>query len=453
MHGQKRSEYKARQNDEKISAVLSQKAQQWNALSKELVSRRRPQEPSSLSNDEERSSWISTLALSEKLLSVNPDPSHLWNRRREVLIAIQNNNNNHHQSKDDENCSFTNEQILTAKCLERNPKAYGSWFHRKWSIRFFLLNDIITSENNNNNTSTVEKWKSLLDAELNLCADFLKLDERNFHCWNYRRFVVSSLATVILLTQKTNNDHGNNNQIDNQMNQQIMIHGITGSWKHWISNHDNTSSFNLMGPQITEDTVSDTNKHEILQHFKESTSQSLDTLLQTEWDFTREKIEENFSNCSAFHYRSKLLPLILKQKEIEHNVDNIQMELVREELDLVQNAIFTEPDDQTAWWYHRFIIYWAYPKNNNDTELSDYEQLLEEESETLRELSETENGQCKWALIGLHLILDTHYKILEHYKVDNEEKRQTLRTEVNECLRLLIDLDPDREGRYESLFL
>ena len=451
MHGQKRSEYKARQNDKKVSAVLSQKAQQWNALSRELVSRRRPQEPSSLSNEEERSSWISTLALSEKLLSVNPDPSHLWNRRREILIAINN------QSKDDETCSFRNEQILTAKCLERNPKAYGSWFHRKWSIRFFLLNDMTSDKNHN--SDTVDKWKSLLGAELNLCADFLKLDERNFHCWNYRRFVVSSLATVILLTQT--NNHATN-QMDDETNQQI-IHGITGSWKHWISNDNNdtfeTFSFNLMGPQITETTVSDkshindTNKHELLQHFKESTAQSLEALLQTEWDFTREKIEENFSNCSAFHYRSKLLPLILKQKETEHNVDTIKMELVKDELDLVQNAIFTEPDDQTAWWYHRFIISWAYPKNNEENKLIEYEQLLEEESETLHELSETENGQCKWALIGLHLVLDTNYQLLEDRKAKNVEKKETLRNEVNECLKLLIDLDPDRKGRYESLFL
>ena len=67
---------------------------------------------------------------------------------------------------------------------------------------------------------------------------------------------------------------------------------------------------------------------------------------EAELDFTREKISNNFSNYSAWHYRSKLLTNSGKLEEtVQHN-----------ELDLVQNAAFTDPDDSSAWFYHTWLL-------------------------------------------------------------------------------------------------
>ena len=111
MHGQGRAEYKARQRDETISAGLSQKARQWHALTSELMSQRQTDNSSSSTSFKDR------LRLSEKLLTVNPDPIYLWNCRREIVLQTL-------QSSDASPIHFIqDEQSLTATCLKRNPKA------------------------------------------------------------------------------------------------------------------------------------------------------------------------------------------------------------------------------------------------------------------------------------------------------------------------------------------
>ena len=67
---------------------------------------------------------------------------------------------------------------------------------------------------------------------------------------------------------------------------------------------------------------------------------------EEELEFSREKISLNFSNYSAWHYRSKLLT---KAGRLEETVRHA-------ELDLVQNAAFTDPEDSSAWFYHSWLL-------------------------------------------------------------------------------------------------
>ncbi len=152
MHGQRRSEYKSRLLNPETSSKLATKALQWNHLSHELLTQRRrllgPTPPSTSAayaaadddNDDAKPSPEILLTLTEKMLSVNPDPSHLWNIRRELLLYVV--------PKVDEdtgivselnrpsvsiipNIDIQSELKLTAHCLQRNPKAYSAW-HREY---------------------------------------------------------------------------------------------------------------------------------------------------------------------------------------------------------------------------------------------------------------------------------------------------------------------------------
>jgi len=195
------------------------------------------------------------LSISAQVLQSNPDISTLWNIRKEVLLylikpEVTDSGDSSEEQQIDQDALLRKELELTQQCLMANPKSYGTWHHRTWSLQQMDNPD----------------W----NTELMLCQRFLKLDERNFHCWDYRKWVASKA-------------------------------------------HVPPSS---------------------------------------ELDFTMEKIEENFSNYSAWHYRTKLLPLI---HPAEDNT-SIKEVIVHKELDLVQNAAFTDPEDSSAWFYHTWLL-------------------------------------------------------------------------------------------------
>lgn len=318
MHGRKRAEYKARMSDPKVVAGLQHKAKQWFKLNDELIHRDG-----------------GSLELISNLLTVNPDPLYLWNRRRALLGDKLDN--------------LEAELKLTQTCLERNPKAYGTWFHRKWCIL------------------KAGREESILQRELALCAQFLNLDERNFHCWNYRRFIVGCLC--------------------GSTNGETVFQGEV-----------------VFGSQVGGESDGKGSVYE---------DKKTHDLLEAEVKFTTEKIQQNFSNGSAFHYRCKLLTYLPDVFSLE------------DELELIHNAIFTEPDDQTAWWYLQFLL----EKYHADFD-------LETEKSMLEELLEAEGGESKWVLLGL-------YHVLQYMEGMEEEQEEILST--------LIRIDPDRKVRYENM--
>ena len=279
------------------------------------------------------------LLLAEKMLSVNPDPTHLWNIRREMLLRPLGNGDKGSDS-DGLRSNFTveSELKLTAHCLQRNSKAYATWFHRKWSLTHFAtaqpqINEDTSTPGLHAAAEHFDIVKTLLRSELDLCAQFLQLDERNFHCWNYRRFVVALLGSC-------------GGHTCDGVKTEVAEHGsnFNGAWSGWVNEASVT-----MGIQVSRNAtahpaslLSRSDRHEIIE---------------TEWKFTQSKLMDNFSNGSATHYRTKLLPLVVDIRAEKEGINKddatqsygILLNLAREEWDeLILNCIFTEPDDQVG---------------------------------------------------------------------------------------------------------
>lgn len=88
----------------------------------------------------------------------------------------------------------------------------------------------------------------------------------------------------------------------------------------------------------------------------------------------RQRIAANFSNYSAWHERTRLLPLVAGaaaggttgggsdgegEGEAAAGAGRprpLPLSSLAAELDLVRSAVFTEPDDQSAWFYRRWLV-------------------------------------------------------------------------------------------------
>eukprot|EP01134_Creolimax_fragrantissima_P007495 CFRG7495T1 len=353
------------------------------------------------------------LKLTEKLLLNNPDFYTAWNYRREIILSWQENErvelkkqieSEEYKSRTDQgvesednilikndgrmeggqetadegiaNAEIANamekikdlsmleetgqvqsiaglrvkELSLTQDCIRSNPKSYWCWTHRQWAVLLGSHLQVAHKHMKNSvdtNTSANIDWES----ELRLCTAFLRLDPRNFHCWDYRRWVVK-------------------------------MSGQCGYTFTDTEPNEQTPTYTLSTTSMTEAMI-ENRKHEIA--------------------FTAKKIEENFSNYSSWHYRSRLLPQLYD--------GGIEEKVLLNELDMVQSACFTEPDDQSAWLYLRWLL-----GQNTVTgkESESVKTALEEQLATCRELLELEPNS-KWTLLtSIHLMLaigvDDYYR-------------------------------------------
>ncbi|KAL7316697.1 Rab geranylgeranyltransferase [Mucor circinelloides] len=197
-----------------------------------------------------------TFRLTSQLVEWNLDYYTIWNYRRILLQEFVLKGLN----ADEQQKVYNKELMLFLQLIKKNPKSYWMWNHRIWCLQNMPKPD----------------WQ----AELGLVEKMLTMDARNFHGWDYRRFVVGHLR------KNASNDP------------------------------------------------------EALAH-----------IVQQEYKFTTQKINQSFSNYSAWHQRSKLLPEIVASMTAEE-----KNQVALDELDLVKNAIYTDPEDQSAWLYYWWLL-------------------------------------------------------------------------------------------------
>ena len=314
-----------------------------------------------------------SLEAGAQLLALNPEVYSLWNHRKEAVGPVLAAGGSAAAE------AAGAELALVQAALMRNPKSYCTWQHRKWVV--------------GHPNCGVD-----LARELGLCVQLLAVDDRNFHCWSYRRFVAALAARTA----------------------------------------------------------------------------------DQELDFTTEKINENFSNYSAWHYRSALLPRAyppaVSFRELAgreeggsepggagggarggappppgpDRASGVPGWVLDEEYELVKQAFYTEPADQSAWMYHRWLLGCTLSQHRlgvGEDAAGGASRVLAREAETCRELLEIE-PDSKWALLTLARLTQALAQL--DPEAGGGGGGGGAVEEAAEMYRRLEAVDPDRRGYYRA---
>eukprot|EP00948_MAST-09A_sp_MAST-9A-sp1_P000717 g717.t1 len=432
MHGRRRADYKAEKSPAE-KAKLEQKRIKYAKLSGLLLHLRKTFGVATVSqgdgtNGESSFKDIDAklkkgLMLTEKLLVVNPGFYTIWNFRREMLglqrkiitahneavVAppLSNQKDTDENGTDEESDQSTTTSPPPTKTASVAKSNVTSNPPQEINITVELgLSEAVLARRDpkNYNAWHHRRWafelcvkekllapeaiKELLNEEIRLCETFLMKDERNFHCWRHLRCIVTLLE-----------DYGVNLETLPAENE---------------------------GKKVHQDSITKLDRE----------------TKEYQLDFSLNCIQRNFSNYSAWHHRTIYLQKTLQQEEQKKNKDSM-LTMAKHELGLVRNAIFTEPDDQSAWFYHHWIVDRLLMKSIDGEKRKDnVDEVLLEEIQLIRELldSGVEEGECRFAHETIARLLVNRTRLGTGTASDIEEARKIYTN--------LITQDPPHEQRY-----
>lgn len=182
---------------------------------------------------------------------------------------------------------------VCTKLLEINPEYYTAWNYRKLAVDHFLSQPACDPD-------------TILNEELRVVESALRQNFKSYGAWHHRKWVVSK----------------GHSSVDQELRLLDKFQKADSRNFHaW-----NYRRFVAALKSIAE---------------------------EDELKYTADMIARNFSNYSAWHNRSVLLSNLLKQKA-EGFVS--KEKILTDEYDFVHQALFTDPDDQSGWFYHLWLM-------------------------------------------------------------------------------------------------
>ncbi|XP_023525382.1 geranylgeranyl transferase type-2 subunit alpha 1 [Cucurbita pepo subsp. pepo] len=185
---------------------------------------------------------------------------------------------------------------VSAKVLEMNPDLYTAWNYRKLAVEHYLKES----------PSDTESIKEILDEELRVAESALRQNVKSYGAWYHRKWILSKGHSSTDLELR-----------------------LLGKFQKLDARNFHAWNYRRFVAELT--------------NIPE----------EKELKYTTDMIDTNFSNYSAWHNRSALLAKLLNKKAEGYFPAE---KVLSEEYELVHQAIFTDPDDQSGWFYHLWLL-------------------------------------------------------------------------------------------------
>ncbi|KAJ4340784.1 Rab geranylgeranyltransferase [Ascochyta clinopodiicola] len=298
---------------------------------------------------------------------------------------------------------------LVTKLLNENPEYYTIWNHRRRVLLALVVEETQLPD-------------ELLQSDLQLTFALLRKFPKCYWIWNHRDWLLQK-SEPLLGTDAACKLWTGELQLVNK-----MLHADSRNFHAWSYRRIVVSKIERLGSLTTE--PADTSS----------------SLAQSEFDYTTKMIKTNLSNFSAWHNRSQLIPQILHERNADAEA---RRKFLAAELELICEAINTDPFDQSIWFYHQYLmstISQSCPPGSlivQDLTNGERQKYYENEMEYIREILEDESD-CKWIYEGL-------LELAEAYLEVDAGTRAVTTRDMRMWLAELKRLDALRAGRWDDL--
>lgn len=171
--------------------------------------------------------------------------------------------------------------------------------------------------------------------------------------WNYRRDIISNVKDEL-------SDEFWNNELKFTMVQLRKFPKVYWIWNHrvWILNNFPTQPLVIWKGElsIVNSLLELDSRNFHGWHYRRMVISKIEgfsdkSLNEEEFDYVTHKINKNISNYSAWHQRVQLITDMLLKNQI---LD--KKEFIKKEIEYVTNAMFTDAEDQSVWFYILWML-------------------------------------------------------------------------------------------------